>query len=430
MEVARAGERTSPPLPVPAGLRPFLGFRRLTGPALDATRRVLDEDGAFRDRVAAAVAVGDVGEAGWLFLARPDGWQERLSSLLAGADREAVEVRAEAEARSLRREVDRLRRELDDQAAALRSARAGAEQAAEHLERERHARQQARAQVQALEARLEGVAAERAAAIRDLKETERRFVARTEEARALREAVERAEQARARAEADLAARAESGPAAGPEAPVVPDVGPDGPDLAEVGRAVGRASAAAAALGEALGVARDALAPPSAPPAPAGPRESSDPPPPRRRPAPLPPGVLEDSPAAAAALLRSPGMLLVVDGYNVSLPGWPGLALVDQRARLVSALAEATARTGADALVVFDGADTGAGLPGESRPRGVQVRFTAPGVEADDEILALLDALPGPRPVTVASSDRRVVDGARARGAATVGADQLLAVLRA
>ena len=43
---------------------------------------------------------------------------------------------------------------------------------------------------------------------------------------------------------------------------------------------------------------------------------------------------------------------------------------------------------------------------------------------------MLDALPDARPVTVASSDRRVVDGARARGAATVGADQLLAVLRA
>jgi hypothetical protein len=59
---------------------------------------------------------------------------------------------------------------------------------------------------------------------------------------------------------------------------------------------------------------------------------------------------------------------------------------------------------------------------------VQVRFTPPTVEADDEILALLGALPPERAVTVASSDRRVADGARRRGASVVSAPQLLDVL--
>ena len=152
--------------------------------------------------------------------------------------------------------------------------------------------------------------------------------------------------------------------------------------------------------------------------------------PRREPVAIPVGVFDDTPEAALHLLRHPGTTLAVDGYNVSLAGWPTLALSAQRRRLIDALEALAARTGCGVVVVFDGADVGAGLPGESRPRGVQVRFTAPGVEADDELLALLDALPVDRPVTVASSDRRVADGARRRGATVISGPQLLAVLDA
>ena len=88
---------------------------------------------------------------------------------------------------------------------------------------------------------------------------------------------------------------------------------------------------------------------------------------------------------AYALLATPGMLLLVDGYNVSLSGWPDLPLDLQRQRLVLGLAGVQARTGSSVVVVFDGAEPGVGLPSESLPRSVQVRFTSPGVEADDEL---------------------------------------------
>ena len=71
---------------------------------------------------------------------------------------------------------------------------------------------------------------------------------------------------------------------------------------------------------------------------------------------LPGGVWADSSEAALHLLRSPGVLLVVDGYNVAKLGWPQLALADQRARLLDALDELAARYGTDVRVVFDGAD--------------------------------------------------------------------------
>nr|WP_249419691.1 NYN domain-containing protein [Rhabdothermincola salaria] len=139
-------------------------------------------------------------------------------------------------------------------------------------------------------------------------------------------------------------------------------------------------------------------------------------------------MFDDSVDAADHLARLPGAVVLVDGYNVSLEGWPSLALHAQRDRLVDALAGLAARTGCQPLVVFDGAEEGRGLPGESRPRGVQVRFTVPGVEADDALLSLVGEFPLDRPVTVVSSDRRVVAGSARRGAASLSASQLLDLL--
>src|SRR5690606_8421853 len=87
--VARAGVEADPPVPPPPALRPFLSFRRLSGRALDRAAKVLDDDEAFRERVRDAVDADAVGDAGWLFLDRPEGWQERLDELLGEAVREA-----------------------------------------------------------------------------------------------------------------------------------------------------------------------------------------------------------------------------------------------------------------------------------------------------------------------------------------------------
>ena len=60
---------------------------------------------------------------------------------------------------------------------------------------------------------------------------------------------------------------------------------------------------------------------------------------------------------------------------------------------------------------------------------VRVRFSPPGVEADDVIIELAGSIPAIRPVIVASSDRRVRDGARRHGANLLGARQLTEALR-
>ncbi|HEX2275190.1 MAG TPA: NYN domain-containing protein, partial [Acidimicrobiales bacterium] len=150
--------------------------------------------------------------------------------------------------------------------------------------------------------------------------------------------------------------------------------------------------------------------------------------PRRAPAPLPPGILEDAPEAAEHLVRLRGVVLLVDGYNVSHAAWPGTPVREQRRRLVDALGELAARTGADVRVVFDGSDTVDSPSVASTSRVVRVRFSPPDVEADDVLVEEVAALPVSRPVVVATSDRRLRDECRSRGANVIRSSQLLGLL--
>jgi hypothetical protein len=148
--------------------------------------------------------------------------------------------------------------------------------------------------------------------------------------------------------------------------------------------------------------------------------------PRRVPLALPGGVWADAPEAALHLVKSPGVLLVVDGYNVAKLGWPGLALADQRSRVLDALDELAARYGTDVHVVFDGADVG---PAATGRRYLRVEFSPAGVTADEVIVRLAEDLPVERPVVVATNDGEVRAGARAAGANIVSSEQLLAIAR-
>jgi predicted RNA-binding protein with PIN domain len=177
------------------------------------------------------------------------------------------------------------------------------------------------------------------------------------------------------------------------------------------------------------VDRAALGPPGPEPAPTPPRAPGRPAPrpERRSPAPLPPATFDDSAEAAEHLVRVPGALVLVDGYNISNARWHGRPPAEQRDRLLAACDELHARFGTEVEVVFDGTGD---EPAPARARaGVRHRFTPAGTEADDAILAITDAEPASRPIVVVSSDRRVREGARERGANVLGAEQFLHVVR-
>ncbi len=481
VRVAREGRSAVPPLEVPRSLLRIVGFRRLSAAAYAAVRRALDDDDSFRERVAAAVDPEEVGPAGHLFLTRPEGWEHDLAALA----RETAPGPAPALDRpgAERTPTGRAPREAGLPPAGAPGAEMPppGEQTAVldgRLAAMQHRAEEAEASLQALRGAFDTMTAERdaareaqarsvdalarlrderdkAAAERNAAHRRASFAARdrdelAREVERLRTALAERDGARQDSrEPAVDAPAVDAPAV--EEPAVPPADPSASaghrpvDLAALSTTVSGAAREAAQLSRALadvaallGGAADlggagvngGEAPPEAEPGPApgaarkprGQRRV-----PGRLPVPLPSGVFEDGPEAAAFLSRVPGVVFVVDGYNASVGAWPESPLAEQRRRLVAALAELSARHGTTVHVVFDGAEAGLRSLGRGR-HGVRVTFTAAGEEADDVILALVEATPDTIPVVVASDDRRVRLGAAARGANVVNQAQLFGLL--
>src|ERR1019366_529143 len=103
--VARMGEAMTPPIAAPGPVRKLLRFVRLPDRALATLRRVVDEDAAFRTRVAEAAIEDDLGRPSWLWLVRPDGWEEELALLEEQAAHSASSAQEERDERGARRRL-------------------------------------------------------------------------------------------------------------------------------------------------------------------------------------------------------------------------------------------------------------------------------------------------------------------------------------
>ncbi len=473
LTVARQGERQQPPVAAPSRLRPYLGFAKVPSAALEACRPVVEDDEAFRRRVAAAATVEQVGSLGFLWLTRPEQWEATAASLQAEQERDRTRTgiaqrlteleQREAQARQALDTLDQERREL---VASLDAARHDA------LEQQRRQRDLQSALDEARDALGEGER-QRQELLRQLKAAEAKVAEAGAELRRLRRERDARPAGQAATPTDPSPPPpQDGPAQSPDgprpasmaAPVASAVVPEHDAEAEraLRRAVGDATRAAAVLTDSLRRARSVLGHdpalphptasgpmpatrptvddgpvsglpagpagivPARPPAPVGGRPATRAP--ARRPVPIPPGMFDDSTATAEYLVRVSGIRLLVDGYNVAKQGWPDLSLTLQRHRLLDALVGLQARTGARTDVVFDGVDADI-APHRAVPQRLRVEFTVSDVEADDRLLELVGKTPADQPVVVVSSDRRVREGARQRGANLLHADQLLALLR-
>lgn len=392
VEVARAAASAQPPV-TPAGpLRPLLKLRHLPDRALGSVRRVLEEDELFRSVVASATTEDLVGRPSWLYLQRPDGWEAALTE---AAEEELRAAAEEEEARSASTAARRLAaveaslRKTETDAAAARDALAGAK---EQLAEERRARRAADTEAGRLRQRVAEL---------EVLEPPVEEAVDAEEVAELRAEVSRLQDA-------LAAARE---AASSPAPAV--------DRTLVHRAVDDLDRARDELRRWLADERRTV--PTATSSPAGPR---------RRPAPLPPAVFDDTVEAAEHLVRLPGVVVLVDGYNVTKGRHPELPLAEQRAWLLDAGSGLAARCDAEIHVVFDGDEEEARSPATGpRRTSIHVRFTEAGVEADDDLLALVATVPADRPVVVVTDDRRIRDGAAAHGVNLVGSGTFAEVLR-
>lgn len=422
LEVARVGERSTPAVPAPQALRGVLHFKRFPAAARDFARRALEEDEEFRERVADEVTEARVGEVGWLYLTRPEGWAETFEAMVAESDRRHQAAEEERTLQQAERRLvvaeDRLRQH-EMQARGLAEA---AEQARSELAEERRARREVQDRLEAVEARVAAVEAERDDALARRAEV----VAELEEAQ--------------QATADMHARAREAELALASA-TVPEPSDDG-DSSALGERAAAAAEEAGRLAEELqfladefvGGARPLASGRSKGPGPAPAPSKAGPPPrrsraeARRAPLELPPGVMDGSPEAAAHLVRTRGVQVLVDGYNVTKRAWADASIGEQRERLVRALDDLSLRTGARPTVVFDGDDVEPTGRREGT-RSVQVLFSPAGVSADAIVLQCVERCPAHVPVVVVSSDNEVRDGARRRGARILHADVFFDLLR-
>ena len=380
--------RESPAVRLPPTVRRFHGFRQSAlGPHRARLLAALAEPGA-RARIAEWLDGGPrlaatEREVLRTWAERPGGWERREAAegepvtSPPGAD----EVRDDVRDELLRREQDRTKK-----------ARADARRA---RTRERWSLEAARGEIERLAGEVEELTrrAERAESEARAEASERQRTAAAHE-RELRRA--RRAEARAKAERDRA-RAEA-------------------------KAARRELAARERAAEAEGgrAARRSEAPRPGPVA-AGPR--------RRRPLPVPLGLLEEDPETLTRWLRTPGVRLLVDGYNVSKSeqGFGRLELEDQRRRTVDEVARLARKHGVPATVVFDGSEV---PPGTFRRRrgNVRIEYSRAPESADDRLIAGLEELP-PEPVVVVTSDRGLQARAEPLGATIATSEQLLASLR-
>ncbi|MGF1600331.1 MAG: hypothetical protein ACFCVK_26105 [Acidimicrobiales bacterium] len=82
--VAREGAENDPPIEPPGPMRSFLYVADLPTRALTVAQQSIEEDPAFRRRVAAEADEAEVGRAGFLWLHRPIGWAAEFEDLTGG----------------------------------------------------------------------------------------------------------------------------------------------------------------------------------------------------------------------------------------------------------------------------------------------------------------------------------------------------------
>jgi len=362
-----------------------------------------------------------------LYAARPRGWAFGLGAAAAIVDRQRLEQQEGEERKARATEIAA----LDESRRRLEEARDAAEAQAGKLQRElrdeRHARRgrdaDAERAVAEARGRAEQLEAELSRARAAAESTEGRIRREAERSRELEQELGAAKRALAESEQARAVAVEE-----LERAAAPGSGLRYADLQALTDAADLAERLASGLAGVAERARGVRRPeaPSRSDS-GGVVAPADREPTRRLQPRVPPGMVADSPEALAAVLRSTRVVLVVDGYNVSMLGWGDAELVDQRERLSAALERLHTRTRCDVTLVFDGAGIEGVRP--ARRPGVRTVFSAAGEEADRVVVREVGALSKKIPVVVASSDAEVRADAEREGALGVSSATLLSVLR-
>jgi predicted RNA-binding protein with PIN domain len=438
LDAALATLRAADQGDLPGPLRQYQTWtpKRLRHPrVLGLVRRTLDVDQRFRKAVDERVL--DEEEA----LARLVRAGRHAEALAGGETPEAVakvglalgqEGEAAVQAAAAAAATSRARAEVD----AVRSALAGAESeldlARERAEAEAAAARAAREELRAAREELRRVERERRSLAERLEGLERDLAASTAALRAAKEEAAATQRRLGGRVAELRARlAESQRSyralrrsAGQVDPVVAEaVGALERDLDALRRATG--------LDSDGGEGRGSEGSPGAGGASGGSGTGTARRPERRSPLAVPGGRGADDPETLAAWMGMDGVLVLIDGYNVTKHplGFPDRDLEDQRTLLLDLCRRLARRFGAEVTVVFDGGTEGP-LPTRLPLGPVEVVFTDAGRTADDEIVVRTNAAPPQRPVVVVTSDNELRSRVATLGATVTRSSALLGLATA
>jgi hypothetical protein len=384
--IAAEGQKLRPPLAYPPALKPFLREPRVPTSALGRLRRAIEGDDQFRRRLAAGALPELVDPIGLEWLRREDGWEERAAALVSAAEADA----ARADDEGALRRAEKRRAAAEQAATRTRAELVVLQQRLDDLQ---HQLDGARQAGTGARGELDALRTELAAARRDVRHANDRADAARARVSGLEAdrdaALHRAEAAEAQRDSLLADRAERGGVEVSGAQVI--------ELRDLARSARGLADRLSSLIEVGTTGRVALA--------------------------LPGGVARDSLKATEHLLRAPGALVLVDGYNVAKLAWPDDDLEHQRIRCLDLVDDIARRFGSDITVVFDGADVvGAHA---TRRRMARVVYSKPGVIADDVIRAEVRAAPVERAVVVVTNDQAIRRDVAAAGANWITSDAFL-----
>ena len=395
--LARAEARDGGHHPLPPALKPLLRFSRLPTRALDIVREIVDVDDAFRERVLDEVSETEVGELGWIWLSRPDGWLDALSTAESVALDASRAEKAEGSVKATRKRLDQVDSDLASAEARVLDLTSDLAKARSEVEAAAAETDDLRVQVAQLLAERDAIQARSGELGRRATRAERRL------------GEER--QIRKNLESDLG----GSPQVVPEEPRSAVF--DDSHLAAL--AIADARKRLDAVEVLLDRALHAL--PEPPEAETSTRSRT------RKPHRLGRGLIDDTSDGLRALMGLLDVRVLVDGYNVAKLGWPKLELDLQRARLVASLESMMVRGHCVFDVVFDGADV-VSAHRTSRTPWVRVSWSPDGVTADDVIVDHVADISPETPVVVVTDDRDVQRRSSRLGANIVSSATLLAIL--
>lgn len=141
---------------------------------------------------------------------------------------------------------------------------------------------------------------------------------------------------------------------------------------------------------------------------------------------IPPGMSLESDAALRTVFTQQDLVVLIDGYNVSLNSFGDLSLELQRERTIACAANVETRYHPSCVIVFDGQSSTTRGRIQSK---VHVVYSPAGITADDVIIERIRVTPPERPIIVVTSDRNLAARARGLGCQTISSASFVSVAK-